>query len=238
MVLENEALGLDQPTELKPFSTTIPSPSSPSPSASPEKSLHPTSPEETINNLAHDLSNYSIDPEILSDDPVSEKEEESEREELITNQGKSKRKKNKSRVVPLESESEEEYEASRMVKKGKRGKSALKKSSNLISEELLPLPLPNGDEEEKEGEMEEMPIPAKKSRRAKRGKGIGISPSVSGTSTPVLEDESLSTTIATPVEGGTTEGNDGREMSKKDKRRAKEAAKSGVIDELVRLAPP
>lgn len=243
MVLENEALGLDQPEEFKAFSrTTIVDPSTP-PSESDDFA---TPPEEIISNLANDLGNFIIDPEVDLDDENGdgESEKEEEDEELLTRNKASKRKKKKAKLSTIEVESEEEeYAAIGMVKKSKRGKSALKKSSTLIPDDDVgnqdTLPIAESQKlDDDEDEVDGMPLPAKKSRRAKKGKLVGLStasPSISGTSTPALDTDVISSVILTSVEVGTVEGDDGREMSKKDKRRAKEAAKSGFVDELVRL---
>ena len=246
MVLENEALGLDQPEELKPFSRT--SPPSPSTPPSPPSSSSPSPPpSEIVNNLANDLGNFIIDPEITSEDEdnaVESEQEEEEEEELLTRNKGSKRNKKKSKpaaTMDVNSE-EEEYEAIGMVKKSKRGKSAVKKSSILIPsddvDDTATEPALDVGSKLEEEEEDGMPLPAKKSRRAKKGKLSTASPSISGSTTPALDMDVLSPIGLTSADGGGMEGDDGREMSKKDKRRAKEAAKSGIVDELVRLSCP
>ncbi|KAI5481320.1 zinc finger, C2H2-type domain containing protein, DnaJ Family [Pseudohyphozyma bogoriensis] len=229
MRLEDEELGLnadplddDEPSPLPTASTSRST--SPAPS-------DPDADEEVIKNLAKDLSSFKVDQ---SHSPAADdQDEESDSPQPTSRKAKTKAKGKKAKAgleerFGAESRDAEEalfLNAVGMKRRGKRGKG---KARGFDEDDFAPPTLTPKDEGAEEAEEDfGGQMKAKKSRRAK-GKGKG-----SGASTPVPEEEGgeegdaerAGTPLKT-VENAAGEDEDAEvEMSKKDKRRAKEAAK-------------
>lgn len=208
---------------------------------------------KTVEALARGLAGFDLDtppstvppsPSARSDASTSSEPEEEESQTRKSKLSKKQKKSQRAFVSPLiEGEEamyeEEEVEAVGMVSKKTRGKKGKKAS---------PPPLEAEDDLiEQEGELdavlEELPESSggKKSRRAKKtSTSIVGTPEGSGRSTPIplASTEGSEKDKELKEAQDDFEGDDGRELSKKDKRRAKDAAKQagGVIDELV--SPP
>lgn len=243
MQLEDEELGLGDATSdpEQPLASTSRSPS-PSPSATSE---------QRASDLAKDLAGFKV----TSTNPVDAQEQENEEdeEEELSQQGKKKKggKRRKAQptfeALPTDDEApEDDFAHLGMAKKGRKGKGKGRSGAATPLEVDEPTTEPVAAVEEEEA------LPASGGKKSRRAKGKG---KASGTATPLSVGEEDDASLATPKlaegdgEEGTkstktdaraavVEGIDESEMSKKDRRRLKEAArKAGAAgdDELVRL---
>lgn len=227
MVREDEELGLNGTKEAE--EPSLPTPST-SRSASPD--LDPTpgattppavDPYERISSLASDLASFKV----ASTDVGADSDDDEPKTKRKGKKGKTAQASEpKSKSGAGLDEDDGLLDAVGMRKKGRRGKGQARTPSEFDGSLT---PQTNLDDDESVAADADLDLPApKKSRRAK-GKGKS-----SGTATPSSE-------VVDPVEE--KELSDGEEMSKKDRRRAKEASKKAqgavpVNDELVQCFLP
>lgn len=233
MQLDDEQLGLNS-HEPSPPPTASSRSASPTPSTSSQLDDPLSSDESFVSDVARGVASFGIS---TIDD---------EEENLPTPKRAGKRRQAKSSlIVPEEEEEEEEdpFAAIGIAKKSRRAKGKGKGgNSGTATPEVTKVVVPvEEDVEEREGavEQEEEKMPAaKKSRRAK---GKGKSTPASGAATPLevvegvtADGEAGERKKKVVFEAGESDGNG--EMSKKDRRKAKEAARKGAgPDELVSL---
>lgn len=229
MQLEDEELGLNS-------HATANAPS-PLPTASTSRSPSPTPPDaDTAADLARDLALFKVSSPA---DSAAEEEEDdtelsAEEEEVeLVSQPKSKKGKRRkgpqSTFVSLAPPSDEEVEEDEfanlgIARKGRKGKAKGKAKSGSTS------PAAMEGEEPVAGEVvEELPELEQKGKKSRRAKGKGKTPATSGTATPAAAEEGNE-----EEKGDAPEGIEEEEMSKKDRRRLREAAKMAAgPDELV-----
>ncbi|KAM0751724.1 hypothetical protein T439DRAFT_379820, partial [Meredithblackwellia eburnea MCA 4105] len=240
---EDEQLNLSgQPAEDVEDEAPVASTSrTPSPSPSDPENVPADDQEELVRNLARGLAGVKLDPNSAQ---TSDNEEEEEEDTTLstskTARGK-KNKTNKKKVHERFGAEEQEhgaeddvFEAAGMAKRSRRAKGKGKARSGLGTPVI-------GDEDDEEvpvglrgvmdSDDDDFPVKGKKGRRAKKGKGAAGS----GVATPVHvvdeeqpagdqdENEGVEGIKRDPeINGG---DDDPEPMSKKDKRRAKEAAK-------------
>lgn len=230
MLIEDEALGLKQPSSEHTLSAlddeTIPIVSDVDEGASDEDATGDSDFEASAEEIAHQLA---LDLQKLHikhvQDPVDGSEDAEDAAEMPTQGKAGKRQKSRQAIVELEQSDQEDYLALGMTKKGKKAKAKAKqKASRSGKETPVSLEAEVEDQELAPGlitlEVDaSMPV-TKKSRRAKKQPGGSL---------PLASE----TVTEKPTEGQVE--SETKEMSKKDKRRAKEAAKTndGVDDEFV-----
>lgn len=227
MLIEDEALGLNR------ISTTTPVPAN---AQLEDDGLSPTDSElsgsefdidadELASTLARDLKDFKLDSNNITC-------QELEKCDSIT-------------IRPLnvvEKKSDDDELPYGMAKKG-RNKKAKKKSKSGTG-------TPREGEEEDEARTNESVAPAvepaedeklptaKRSRRAKKGTVTDTPSSRIISLGPMGGGDELATTAIKNGDRKLDEDDGSKEMSKKDKRRAKEAAKQSIVDELVSAIPP
>lgn len=235
MQLDDEQLGLNShepspPPTASSSRSTSPTPSTSSQLSVPDDSAEPPlSDEELVADLARGLSSFSV---------------VEEEEDLPTPKRAGKRRQAKVPLAaPVEEDEEDPFGAIGIAKKGRRAKGKGKGGNSGTATPEVPKAAVVEEGVEEEGgvaeEEEKMPA-AKKSRRAK---GKGKSAPASGAATPLEVVEGVTADgeggegkKKVLVEVGESDGEG--EMSKKDRRKAKEAARKGAgPDELVRLLP-